>query len=374
MKKPVTVFVCSTFADLAEERRRVLDAIRRLQLQHDSMEFFGARSNLPIDTCIQEVRRSDLLVVIVGHRYGSIVPGSDISYSEAEYREGVRLNKPCLVYVRSDDVPILPRNIEREPDKVRLLEQWKQTLHSRHTVATFAAPDELAVQVAADISETLRALDNAAVTTTVPDEIPAAVAALVREALDRGTPEAAVLSAVKNALSSLLVDTGQRKSKVFFSYSHSDATIVRQLAARVEGLGFDVWIDHAKLGLGDSITSGIEEGLGRADYIVFFLSKASLTSRWAREELGAALQRRLADPQGPVIIPVLLDDSPVPPLLRDVMYLDLRDRDIADGASSLIEAVRRQEVDRAARAGVGAVPWDAEAMKKFKARIRATRR
>jgi hypothetical protein len=63
-----------------------------------------------------------------------------------------------LVYIRSDDVPVLPRNIERDPDKVRLLEQWKQALRMRHTVAPFSNPEELAVQVAADISDTLRVL------------------------------------------------------------------------------------------------------------------------------------------------------------------------------------------------------------------------
>jgi hypothetical protein len=68
-----TVFVCSTFNDLSEERKGVLDAIQRLKLKHDSMEFFGARAEQPIETCLQEVRVSDILVVIVGHRYGSIV-------------------------------------------------------------------------------------------------------------------------------------------------------------------------------------------------------------------------------------------------------------------------------------------------------------
>ena len=58
----------------SEEREGVLDAIRRLKLQHDSMDFFGARAEQPIETCLQEVRASDVLVVIVGHRYGSIVP------------------------------------------------------------------------------------------------------------------------------------------------------------------------------------------------------------------------------------------------------------------------------------------------------------
>ena len=86
MKSPLTVFVCSTYSDLSEEREAVLDAIRRLQLQHDSMEFFGARADQPIETCLAEVRRSNILVVIVGHRYGTLVPELGISFSEAEYK------------------------------------------------------------------------------------------------------------------------------------------------------------------------------------------------------------------------------------------------------------------------------------------------
>ena len=104
MSAPFTVFVCSTFDDLEQEREGVLDAIRRVQQRHNAMEFFGARPEQPIDVCLEEVRKSDLLVVIVGLKYGSLPPGMAISYSQAEYQEGLRLEKPCLVYVRDADV------------------------------------------------------------------------------------------------------------------------------------------------------------------------------------------------------------------------------------------------------------------------------
>ncbi len=50
MKRSLTVFLCSTYSDLLEERSNVIDAISRLKLQHESMEFFGARPNQPIET------------------------------------------------------------------------------------------------------------------------------------------------------------------------------------------------------------------------------------------------------------------------------------------------------------------------------------
>jgi tetratricopeptide (TPR) repeat protein len=149
------VFVCSTFDDLVEEREAVLDAIRRVQQRHNAMEFFGARSDRPIDVCLDEVRKSDLLVVIVGLKYGSLPPGMGVSYSQVEYEEGVRLEKPCLVYLRDDDVPILPKYVERDPDKLKLLDVWRQALNANHTVAKFDSWPKLAVQVAADIGSFL---------------------------------------------------------------------------------------------------------------------------------------------------------------------------------------------------------------------------
>jgi Domain of unknown function (DUF4062) len=113
MEKPdlrsFTVFVCSTFDDLEQQREAVLDAIRRVKSRHNAMELFGARTERPIEVCLDEVRKSDLLVVIVGLKYGSLAPGMGISYSQAGYEEGARLDKPCLVYLRDDDVPILPK-------------------------------------------------------------------------------------------------------------------------------------------------------------------------------------------------------------------------------------------------------------------------
>src|SRR5262249_40535873 len=149
-------FICSTFADLSTEREAVLDVVRRLQLQHGSMEFFGARSQRPIETCLDEVRKSDVLVVIVGRRYGTIVPTFNVSFTEAEYAEGFRLGKPCLVYMKDENGPATVEHTEPDPDALLRLNLWKRNLLDRHTVARFATGQMLAVQVAADLSRTIQ--------------------------------------------------------------------------------------------------------------------------------------------------------------------------------------------------------------------------
>ena len=99
-------------------------------------------------------------MVIVGLKYGSLPPDMGVSYSQAEYEEGGRLEKPCLVYLRDDDVPILPKHVERDPDKLKLLEARKQALNARHTVAKFEDWPGLAVQVAADLGHFLLVVET----------------------------------------------------------------------------------------------------------------------------------------------------------------------------------------------------------------------
>lgn len=343
MQSTLTVFVCSTFADLTEEREAVLNAIRRLKLQHDSMEFFGARAGQPIETCLEEVRKSDILVVIVGHRYGSLVPDIGISYSEAEYQEGYRLDKPCLVYVRNDDVPILPRHMERDPDKLRLLEHWKATLNQRHTVASFEDGNGLAVQVAADLGRTLVDMNNAAQTRAAAEATPHAsiideIAGVIAPAIDGGVGPALLLSSIRRAVLLLMTTEGVRKPKLFLSYASSDKALVREIATGLRAHNIDVWFDELSLAPGAEWVREIERGLDSADALAFFISPNSVGSGWAQQELQIALHRQFSE-KNMFIIPVLLADADVPPLLRSIQWLDMRDRNVDVAVKRLAEVI-----------------------------------
>jgi hypothetical protein len=144
------VFICATLADLVQERRQVIDALRRMHIGYISMESFGADDAPPIEVCLERVRACDALLVIVGHSYGCIVPNRNISFSQAEYEEGLRLNKPCLVYLLHENA-IIPEKQDREPAKREQLARWKSTLNERHTVARFGNSHELAMLAVSDL-------------------------------------------------------------------------------------------------------------------------------------------------------------------------------------------------------------------------------
>jgi nucleotide-binding universal stress UspA family protein len=347
LKNNLIVFLCSTFTDLTEEREQILRAIQKLQLQHDSMEFFGARTNQAIETCLEEVRRSDFLVVVVGHKYGSIVPNRDLSFSEAEYVEGHRLSKPCLVYIRSDEVPVLPKFVERDPDNLRRLERWKSILRERHTVAHFTDPNDLALQVSADISRTVHSLQEAQsegkpATPPSLESMMAEVSDVLKGALEKGITEDRVLSAVRRMVTSLLTDEGGRPPTVFLSYSHEDKEIVSEVAELLRADGIDVWFDLSEIHWGDSIQERVSRGLDSADFLAFFMSPSSLGNAWPRAELNTIISRQLSGDRGAMVLPILLQDTEIPPILRDIRYLDLRDRDVKGKAQELIAAIRHQ--------------------------------
>ena len=352
MTTSFTIFVCSTFSDLSQEREGVLDAIRRLKLQHDSMEFFGARAEQPIETCLQEVRASDVLVIIVGHRYGSIVPELGISYSEAEYSEGFRLKKPCLVYMRDENVPILPKHMERDAEKLKLLERWKETLQSRHTVAAFQDGNRLAVQVAADLARTIQDLEEVAkARSTARTEGGTAllteVTTVITDALGQGVPEASLLSAIRSSVSALLGKMQKREPTVFLSYACADAVLVQQVADRLAAAGIRVWLDKM-LQADTNWMQEIERELSAADFVAFFISPHSVVSGWAKQELQVALHRQVSGEGGAVILPVILADADVPPLLRQYQWIDLRGGNVEKGVRQLVEAIHHWSAKRSA--------------------------
>jgi septum formation topological specificity factor MinE len=327
------------------EREAVLDAIRKLQHQHYAMEFFGARTDPPIETCLDEVRRSDVLVVIVGHRYGNLVPEMGISFSEAEYREGYRLGKPCLVYLRDENVPILPKFVERDPEKIALLDKFRNVLQTRHTIATFKDFHDLSVSVAADLSRTAQALEKDAARMEREPISRSAVLSEINEitdsALGKGLPESIVVSTFRHAIASLLKEQGKRNPLVFCSYSHSNKEIVKAIASGLRDAGIDVWIDEKDVTMGIGKADTISKGLDIADFLLFFISRHSTTSEWAIKELDIVISRRLSKPRNALILPVLLEDVEVPALLRDVKYLDLRDGNVSRTISDLVKIINR---------------------------------
>ncbi|MDP2952730.1 MAG: DUF4062 domain-containing protein, partial [Chloroflexota bacterium] len=146
----VKVFVSSTSIDLERHRRAVEEVINRLGQQYQGMEHFGSRPQEPTEACLQEVGRCDLFVGIYAHRYGHIPPGQPLSITELEFDCAVRLKKPCYYYRAAPGHPWPPNFIDEGEAKARL-QAFLQDKVDRLVRTTFTTPENLGMQVAADL-------------------------------------------------------------------------------------------------------------------------------------------------------------------------------------------------------------------------------
>src|SRR5215468_11748101 len=74
----------------------VLDAVARAGMAAVDMRYFAAREGQPADYCQQRVRDCDIYLAVVGFRYGSLVPGETVSYTELEFTEATAAGLPRL--------------------------------------------------------------------------------------------------------------------------------------------------------------------------------------------------------------------------------------------------------------------------------------
>src|SRR5690348_2103837 len=78
--------------------------------------------------------------------------------------------------------------------------------------------------------------------------------------------------------------------RLFVSYAHRDgASLAFRLHSDLEALGYEAWLDRARLRGGDRWTNEIEVALDRADVVLALLSEGSFTSDTCRAEQGWAL-------------------------------------------------------------------------------------
>ncbi|WP_162248078.1 DUF4062 domain-containing protein [Angustibacter sp. Root456] len=95
------VFVSSTYLDLVEERRAIIQALLELDCIPAGMEMFPAASEDQWTLIREVIDLSDYYIVVVGGRYGSVT-SDGVSFTEMEYDYAVAKGIPVLGFVHSD--------------------------------------------------------------------------------------------------------------------------------------------------------------------------------------------------------------------------------------------------------------------------------
>ena len=103
MKKKLQVFISSTYKDLQDERQAAVEAVLSTNNIPAGMELFKAGNNSQWETIKRWINDSDVYMLILGGRYGSIEPTSKKSYTHLEYEYAISQNIPVFATVLSDN-------------------------------------------------------------------------------------------------------------------------------------------------------------------------------------------------------------------------------------------------------------------------------
>src|SRR5262249_42937585 len=144
-----SVFISSTSKDLAEHRKQVNEAIRRLDMHPVDMVDFGSQPGGASGVSIGEVALADIFVGILAHRYGYVPENASKSVTEQEYDEAVRLRVPRLMYLVDPNFDWPPELVEEDKTAQERLAKFKERVEKNEVRSLFTTPENLAEQVTA---------------------------------------------------------------------------------------------------------------------------------------------------------------------------------------------------------------------------------
>lgn len=109
--------------------------------------------------------------------------------------------------------------------------------------------------------------------------------------------------------------------RVFISYSRDDAARADEVAADLEGRGFEPLMDRRSLPFGEEWKAELGRLIATADAVAWLLSPASIGSQWCRWEI-AEVERRAKK-----LVPVLLAPTPIAELPESIGRLQILPRE-----------------------------------------------
>lgn len=99
MNKRFQVFISSTFFDLKEERKAIIESLLNARYIPAGMEIFSASSDEQFNYIKKIIDDCDYYILILKQNYGSISNATGISYTEMEYNYAMEKKMPILAFI-----------------------------------------------------------------------------------------------------------------------------------------------------------------------------------------------------------------------------------------------------------------------------------
>lgn len=157
MNKRYQVFVSSTYADLKDERSKVIQTLMEMDCIPAGMELFPAMDEEQFEFIKKVIDDCDYYLLILGARYGSIAEEDGLSYTEKEYRyakeKGMKII--ALVHGEPDQLPVA--KTDKNPELYDKLVIFRKDVCTNRLIKYWHSAAELPGLVALNLPKTIKA-------------------------------------------------------------------------------------------------------------------------------------------------------------------------------------------------------------------------
>ncbi|HEV2801011.1 MAG TPA: DUF4062 domain-containing protein [Pyrinomonadaceae bacterium] len=155
MDKRYQVFVSSTYADLREERQRVIQTLMEMDCIPSGMELFPAADEEQWEFIKRVIDDCDYYLLIIGGRYGSTT-SEGLSYTEKEYDYAIEkgIKVIALLHANPDEIPM--GKSEPDPELRGRLKAFREKVATNRLVKFWKAAEDLPGLVALSLSKTIK--------------------------------------------------------------------------------------------------------------------------------------------------------------------------------------------------------------------------
>lgn len=153
--KRYQVFVSSTYADLKDERQKVIQTLMEMDCIPAGMELFPASDEEQFEFIKRIIDDCDYYLLIIGGRYGSIAP-EGISYTEKEYDYAVSkgIKVIALIHGKPEEIPV--SKSESLPELRAQLSDFRTKAMTGRLVKFWQTAEELPGQVSLSLQKTIK--------------------------------------------------------------------------------------------------------------------------------------------------------------------------------------------------------------------------
>lgn len=155
MEKRYQVFVSSTYADLKDERQKVIQTLMELDCIPSGMELFPAMDEEQWQFIKNIIDDCDYYLLIIGGRYGSLAEDG-ISYTEKEYDYAIEKGLKVIALICEDPNSLPPDKKEQDEELLKKLFNFIEKVKTGRLVKIWKSYSDIPLLVASNLPKTIK--------------------------------------------------------------------------------------------------------------------------------------------------------------------------------------------------------------------------